>query len=138
MSRKLLACGLVLLAVTGCGSGRSDVTGTVTYDDGSPVESGTVIAEATVDGKLVAVQAAIQRDGSFAWGGERPGDGALPGQYKVLLMPNTVSDYQASQGMTANMGGKYGKYETSGLSFEVKPGPNVFNIVIDKPKPGKE
>lgn len=138
MSRKLLACGLVLLALTGCGSNRSVVTGKVTYDDGSPVESGTVIAEATVNGKLVAVQAAIQRDGSFSWGGEREGDGALPGQYKVLLMPITVSDYHASQGMTTNMDGKYGKYETSGLSFEVKPGPNVFDIKIDKPKSAKK
>ncbi len=138
MSRALFVCGLVLVAASGCGSNRSVVIGMVSYDDGTPVDSGTVIAEATVGGKLVAVQAAIQKDGSFAWGGDREGDGALPGNYKVLLMPLTVSDYQASQGMTANMDGKYGKYESSGLSFEVKPGRNVFNITIERPKPKKE
>jgi hypothetical protein len=135
--RRALLVG-VLVAVAGCGSGRSSVTGKVTYEDGSAVESGTVIAEATVNGKLVAVQAAIKSDGTFTWGGEREGDGALPGQYKVIVMPITVSDYQASQGVTPNIDGKYGRYESSGLSFEVKPGKNQFNIKVSRPKEKKK
>jgi hypothetical protein len=105
----------------------------VTYDDGSPVETGNVIGEATVDGKLVGVQGTI-RNGVFSWGGAKEGDGALPGHYKVLVMPMSLSDYQLSQGMTPAIDGKYGKYETSGLSFEVKPGKNEFNITVTKPK----
>src|SRR5436190_12679120 len=98
----------------GCNSGRCTVTGTVTYEDGSPVESGNVIGEATVDGKLVAVQGTI-RNGAFSWGGAREGDGALPGDYKVIVVPVSLSEYQLSQGMTSAIDGKYTKYETSGL-----------------------
>ena len=127
----VLAMSLVLLA--GCNSGRCTVTGTVTYEDGSPVEAGSVIGEATVDGKLVAVQGTI-KNGAFTWGGAKEGDGALPGHYKVIVVPISLSEYQLGQGMTPAVDGKFGKYETSGLSFEVKPGKNEFPIKVTKPK----
>jgi hypothetical protein len=131
----VLAMTLVLLA--GCNSGRSTVTGTVTYDDGTPVESGIVIGDATVDGKPVSVQGMI-RNGAFSWGGAKEGDGALPGQYKVIVVPPDLSEYQLAQGMTPAIDGKYGKYETSGLTFEVKPGKNVFDITVTRPKPRRK
>jgi hypothetical protein len=141
MTRTLLGCGLLALVVAlpGCASRRSVVTGKVTYEDGTPVEGGSVIGEATVDGKLVAVQATIKKDGSFSWGGDREGDGALPGSYKVIVVPVSLSEYQLSQGERPAVDGKYTKYETSGLSFEVKEGRNEFNITVSrpKPKPGK-
>jgi len=127
----VLATSAALLA--GCNSGRCTVTGTVTYEDGSPVEAGNVIGEATVDGKLVGVQGTI-KNGTFTWGGAREGDGALPGQYKVIVVPPSLSEYQLGQGMTPAIDGKFGKYETSGLSFEVKPGKNEFPIKVTKPK----
>jgi hypothetical protein len=135
MTRILLVCGLlaVFVALPGCGSRRAVVNGKVTYEDGTPVESGSVIGEATVDGKLVGVQGTI-RDGSFTWGGDREGDGALPGVYKVIVVPISLSEYQVSQGMTPAVDGKYGKYDTSGLSFEVKEGRNEFNITASRPK----
>lgn len=127
----VFAMNLALLA--GCNSGRCTVTGTVTYEDGSPVESGNVIGEATVDGKIVGVQGTI-KNGAFSWGGSKEGDGALPGQYKVIVVPVSLSEYQLGQGMTPAVDGKFGKYETSGLSFEVKPGKNEFHIKVTKPK----
>jgi hypothetical protein len=137
MTRILLGCGLVALfvALPGCGSRRSVVTGKVGYEDGTPVEAGSVIGEATVDGKLVAVQGTIQKDGSFSWGGDREGDGALPGTYKVIVVPVSLSEYQLSQGQTPAIDGKYAKYDSSGLSFEVKEGRNEFNITVSRPKP---
>jgi hypothetical protein len=127
---------LVLVATApGCGSARATVTGKVRYEDGSPVESGSVIGEATVNGKLVAVQGTIHKDGSFTWGGDREGDGALPGSYKVIVVPVSLSEYQLSQGQTSAVDGKYTRYESSGLSFEVKEGSNEFNITVKKPAP---
>jgi hypothetical protein len=111
------------------------VSGRVTYDDGSPVEAGSVIGEATVNGKVVAVQGTIKSDGTFSWGGDREGDGAIPGLYKVIVVPVSLSEYQLSQGMTPAVDGRYARYESSGLSFEVKPGPNEFNIKVSRPKP---
>jgi hypothetical protein len=124
----------LVIALPGCGSGRASVTGKVTYEDGAPVEAGSVIGESTVDGKLVAVQGTIHKDGSFSWGGDREGDGALPGTYKVIVVPVSLSEYQLSQGQTPAVEGKYTKYETSGLSFEVKPGHNEFNVTVSRPK----
>src|SRR5262245_10341448 len=108
---------MTLVLVAGCSSGRCVVAGTVTYEDGTPVETGSVIGESTVDGKLVAVQANI-RNGAFSWGGKAEGDGALPGVYKVIVVPISLSEYQLAQGMAPAVDSKFTKYETSGLTFE--------------------
>jgi hypothetical protein len=107
----------------------------VTYEDGSPVESGTVVAEATVNGKLVGVQANIEKDGSFSWGADRAGDGALPGSYRVLVMPVALGDSEIAEGRRPAVDGKYTKYDTSGITFEVKPDSNVLNITVTRPRP---
>src|SRR5262245_57297473 len=124
---------LALLAV-GCASGRYPVNGRVTYEDGTPVESGTVVGEATVDGKAVGVQGGIGKDGSFSLGTERPGDGAPPGTYKVLIMPRALGDAEMAEGKQPAVAGKYTKFETSGLTLEVKPERNVLNITVSRPK----
>ena len=131
----LLAAPLLLALVSGCGSGRHPVTGRVTYEDGTPVEAGTVIGEATVDGKPVGVQANIEKDGAFSWGTERAGDGALPGNYRVAVMPVALSELELSAGKQPAVDGKYTRYETSGITFEVKPGKNELNITVTRPKP---
>jgi hypothetical protein len=124
----------------GCGSGRYPVAGRVSYPDGSPVEAGTVVAEATVNGKLVGVQGNISKDGSFRMGADRPGDGAMPGQYRVLVMPVALSDLELAQGKVPAVDGKFASYRTSGLSFEIKPQRNVLDITVSPPKakPGRK
>jgi hypothetical protein len=125
---------LLLLLLAGCGSGRYPVSGRVTYEDGTPVEAGTVIGETTIDGVPVGVQGNIGQDGTFTWGTERPGDGALPGTYKVLVMPRALGDAELAQGKRPAIAGKYTRYETSGLSFEVKPQKNELNITVSRPQ----
>jgi hypothetical protein len=126
---------LLVLFAAGCGSGRYPVAGRVTYEDGTPLEEGTVIGEATVDGKPVGVQGNIGNDGSFSWGTDKPGDGALPGNYKVIVMPRALGDSELAEGKVPAVDGKYTQYETSGLSYEVKPQKNEFNIKVSRPKP---
>jgi hypothetical protein len=125
----------VVVFASGCGSKRYKVTGSVTYDDGSPVEAGTVIGEATVNEKPVGVQGNIARDGTFCLGSNRPGDGALPGNYRVLVMPVALGDAELAAGKRPAVGGKYTKFETSGITFEVKREANVLNITVERPKP---
>jgi hypothetical protein len=134
--RRLGASAVILAAVSaaGCG-GRYDVTGKVVYEDGSPVPAGTVLAEARVDGKLVALQGNIEPDGSFTLGGLKPGDGALPGQYRAAVMPVALGDSELAAGKTPAVEGRYGKFETSDLSFEVKPEKNIITLTVKKPKP---
>jgi hypothetical protein len=124
---------LVALAV-GC-SGRHPVTGRVLYEDGSAVEAGTVIAEATVDGKPVSVQGNIEKDGSFSLGGDRPGDGVLPGSYKAIVMPVALGDAEMGEGKSPAVDGKFGRYDSSGLTFEAKAEKTVVEFRVTRPKP---
>src|SRR5689334_19969321 len=90
---------LALVSLAGCGSGRYRVSGKVTLADGSPLTEGNVVGEAKIDGKLVGVQGSVQKDGSFEWGTNQPGDGALPGNYRVIVLPRALGDTEISQGM---------------------------------------
>jgi len=131
--RSILPFALLAFAC-GCNAGRQTVTGKVTYDDGAPVTAGTVVAEATIDGKLVAVQANIESDGTFRMGGASPSDGALPGTYKVLITPPSLSDFEKGQGKRPALDGKYGSFDSSGIVLDVKPGKNELAIKVERPK----
>ena len=131
---RLTAAAVAFALLTGCGSGRQPVSGKVTYEDGTPVEAGTVIGEATVDGKLVGVQGNIDADGRYTLGGDRAGDGAFPGNYRILVMPVALGDSELAEGKTPSVDGKFGKYETSGIVYEVKLGKNELNITVTRPK----
>ena len=80
-------------------------------------------------------QGSVKSDGTFSWGTERPGDGARPGKYRVVVLPRAVGEKEASQGMVPAVDPKYSKPQTSGIDFEVKPGQNELNITVTKPKP---
>jgi hypothetical protein len=141
MSRRIcvrihvLAPLLLAVLAAGCGSGRYPVTGRVTYEDGTPVEAGTVIGEATVDGKPVGVQGNIEADGTFSWGTERAGDGAALGHYRVIVMPVALGDSELSEGKQPAVDGKFTRFHSSGITFDVKPGKNELNITVTRPKP---
>lgn len=132
--RSVALVPLLALFAAGCGGGRYPVAGKVTYEDGGPVPAGTVIGEATVNGKVVGVQGNIESDGSFAWGGDKAGDGALPGEYKVIVVPVALGDSELAEGKRPAVGGKYGKYESSGLTYTVKAEKNEYNIKVSRPQ----
>jgi hypothetical protein len=124
---------LFVLGVAGCGSGRIPVTGTVLYEDGSPLEEGTVVGEAEINGTIVAVQGNVRPDGSFEWGTERAGDGAFPGNYRVIVVPRALGDGEIAEGKQPAVDKRFTSYETSGLTFEVKPGNNRLDIKVTRP-----
>lgn len=130
----LLPVALAVIALVGC-SGRYPVSGRVTYDDGSPLQEGTVIGEAVVDGKPVSVQGAVRSDGSFEWGSDVPGDGAVPGEYKVIVQPRALGDAEMGEGKVPDVDGKFTRYDSSGLKYTVKPERNTFNITVTRPQP---
>src|SRR5262245_24894582 len=84
-----LCCCLLLTVCVGL-AGCSDqvaVSGTVVYDDGAPVEEGTVCGE-LMDGGAYMVQGII-KNGTFSLGTSTPGDGAKPGTYKIMIQCRT-------------------------------------------------
>ena len=130
----LVALSIGFAISCGCSSGRYPVNGVVHYADGVPVDAGTVVAEASIDGELVGLQANIEKDGTFQLGGVTPGDGAFPGSYRVAVMSPTISDAETSKGKTPAVDGKFSRFETSGITFEVKPEKNKLDIEVSKPK----
>lgn len=70
----------MLVACLGCG-GRSQVTGTVKFSDGTPLTYGTVNF-ASAD---TLCKGQIEKDGTFRMRTFKPGDGVPPGTYKVYI-----------------------------------------------------
>ena len=126
---------LALLAGTaGCGSGRHPVHGRVTYEDGSPLTEGSVVGELADGETKVMARGNVQSDGSFSWGTERPGDGARPGKYRVVVIPRALGDAERAHGKLPAVDEKYSRFETSPVEFTVKDGPNELIIKVARPK----
>jgi hypothetical protein len=88
---------IVAAAGTGCGGGSlTKTTGTVTLD-GQPL-SGAMVQFIREDGKGTPATGITGTDGSFRLTTYSTGDGALPGDYKVLVtMPAEDSGPAAGQ-----------------------------------------
>ena len=126
----LVALSIGFATSAGCSSGRYPVTGVVHYADGTPVDAGTVIAEASVDGALVGLQGNIEKDGVYQLGGVTAGDGAFPGKYRIAVMSASLGDSEIAAGKTPSVDGKFSRFETSGITFEVKPEKNKLDIEV--------
>ena len=129
-----LAALAMMVGLSGCGSDRYPVSGRVTYDDGSPLTEGTVIAQMGEGAKSVSVQGRIDSTGRFSWGTERPADGAKPGKYLVAVIPRGLGDAETAKGILPAVDPRFSNPQTSGIEFEVKPGSNELNIKVYKPK----
>jgi hypothetical protein len=129
---RTLAVLAVLVGVTGCGSGRCAVKGRVSYPDGSPLTEGNVIGQMSDGVKSVTVQGRVKPDGSFSWGTDREGDGAVPGKYRVAVMPRGLGDAERSAGKRPAVDPKFSNPQTSGIEFEVKQGRNQLDITVTR------
>jgi hypothetical protein len=126
--RALLMCGL--LALAGCGRGYYPVHGTVSLEDGKPLDKGMVVFE-SADGTQMA-RGAIRPDGSYQLSTARPGDGVKPGRYRVLVNPMDLSDVPDEQKVLP-FDVKYTRLATSGLEVEVKAEDNDLPIKLTRP-----
>jgi hypothetical protein len=131
----LLATLALLLGVAGCGDARYAVHGRVVYEDGTPLTEGLVVGEMAEGDRRVMARGNVNSDGTFSWGTERPGDGAAPGKYRVVVLPRAVGETDASRGILPAVAPKFSNPQTSGIDFEVKPGRNELNITVTKPAP---
>ncbi|HXG12325.1 MAG TPA: hypothetical protein VNK04_21395 [Gemmataceae bacterium] len=131
----LTAALLLLLGPAGCGTRYYPVRGTVTLDDGTPLTKGLVVFESQGgEGEEVFMaRGAIQPDGSYQLSTNYPGDGVPPGKYRVVIGSMDLTDLPDHK-KNLPFDAKYLKFETSGLEYEVKPGPNEFAIRLDRPR----
>jgi hypothetical protein len=124
---------VVTLTAAGCSGGKYPVRGTVTLDDGTPVAKGLVVFERTEGGKPITARGEIKPDGSYELSTDKPGDGVPTGKYRVLVNALDLSDVPDEQ-KKLPFEFKYQRFETSGLEFEVKDGPNEYPIKLNRPK----
>ena len=117
---------VLLFGVLGCGSRPYPVRGTVTLEDGTPVTAGTVVFEQRDVEKPMSARGAIQSDGKFELSTLRPGDGAVPGLYRVLVAP--PAQPPDAPPVKSSFDSRYSEFSTSGLEFEVKSEPNDYAI----------
>jgi hypothetical protein len=130
-----LAALIFLFGVAGCGSGWPQVSGRVVFADGSPLDEGMVVCETRDGDKPVMARGTLQRDGTFRLGTSQPEDGAPPGKYRVLVVPRALS-WRERETRPPIIDPRFEKFETSGITFEVKEGHNELNITVTKPKAG--
>jgi len=124
---------LLVLAVAGCE--RSDglqtypVRGTVTLD-GTPVNFGGV-RFVSDSGRLATGE--IQSDGSYSMQNPKWGPGVPAGNYQVSVQVRELKEETKTRPAWPGPSLIPEKYEdpaTSGLTFEVVPGDNRFNIEL--------
>lgn len=134
MIRPAISCVLsvAMFMVMGCGGGGDSelmpVTGTVKNADGSTIVSkdgGKVLFMPNGSGR--AATGNVEQNGTFTMMTEKPGDGMMPGNYKVMLQ--IMKDYRAG---TLAVPEKYGDVATTPLEATVDADNNHFDFVIEK------
>ena len=132
---------LLLVPITfGCGSGKVQLSGTVTYSDtGEPLEAGTVAFQTE---KFFA-RGTLGTDGKYVVSSISANDGMLPGKYRVYISGAHRQIGETAEGtpiMEPLIEAKYELPETSGMTLEVDKNTKTFDIQVDRclnPKPFK-
>ena len=121
----VLVCGL-----SGCGSqGLFPVSGKVVHKDGTPVTAGLLIFEPV--SQKVSARGEIKPDGTFQLGTYGNNDGAMEGEYKVLIAPPPLPE--EGKRLRSPISPKYQSLEATPLKFTVsrERSKNKFNIEVD-------
>jgi len=108
------------------------VRGQVFYH-GRPLGSGTVTFVPAEPGPPASGE--IQPDGQFSLSTFRPGDGALPGRYAVMVIAvgNTAGHLptEANPPTALLVPRKYASHRTSNLTADVTESSKLFHIELD-------
>jgi hypothetical protein len=136
--RGVLVAALAFLALplAGCGPRFYPVRGTVTLEDGTPLDQGLVVFERVEGGPPVTARGNVGPDGRFELSTEKPGDGVPPGRYRVLVNPLDPSDLPDEQ-KKLPFDNRYMRFETSGLEYEVPGAGAEYAIKLDRPRKKK-
>ena len=125
-----------LLFLAGCGSGIYPVEGQVVWKDGKPakeLQNGQVIFD--LPEKQTSARGTIQADGSFQLTTKKANDGALPGEYKVMIVEvgrKSLGGPDASAIAPGAMDIKYSDPSSTDLKATVKPGTNKITLTVER------
>jgi len=125
----LLVVGVLLVGATGCGNSQNRLSGTVKFEDGSPVTQGSVVF--LKEGYMA--RGTIQPDGSYTVGSLTESDGLPNGEYRVYIEGAEVEDPQSPSGMRSMVDAKMNSPETSDLKYKSPDDGDKLDIVVSKP-----
>lgn len=130
MSRiaSMLAVLWVLGSFAGCGGSLSRVSGTVTLPDGKTMPG--VFVTFSDSEKQIGASGTTDENGRYQLTTSTSGDGAHPGKYQVTVTQPGPVDSSQPEGPRV-FPKRYESAVTSGLSFDVKPGTNTFDIKLE-------
>jgi hypothetical protein len=129
----------LLFASLGCAPSNPKtypVQGRVFFEDERNVELGSVEFRLDSDSQRTVARGKIAPDGSFSLSTFEPGDGALPGKYKVIVQQMVIAEgFKKGHQHGPRVPSRYAEYGNSGLTAEVKPeSKNVIEIKLKKDK----
>ncbi|HBT77037.1 MAG TPA: hypothetical protein DEB39_08950 [Planctomycetaceae bacterium] len=113
-----------LTVLTGCGNPQ--VTGRVTFSDGTPLKGGMVILQ---NDQCQGI-GDLNPEGEFSIYQIRPGDGLKRGRYLGYIANAVVEDAQGR--ITGALPDKYTRAETSGITYDSQKDRGTLNIVIER------
>ena len=132
MKHQLIIMGVLLvLCLSGCGE-NMPLSGKITFDDGTPLVSGTIVFECD---KTLS-RGIIQEDGTFVVGTEKSGNGLPKGKQFTICITGAYEPLPPGVGMVAPVplvATKYNNAMTSGLTFNSDGKTKTFNIVVERP-----
>jgi hypothetical protein len=127
----------ILIASIGCHRAPQQtypVQGTLRWRDGAPaVELVNATVELQViDGPTIRVspRGAVQADGTFVLKTYAPNDGAPPGHYRAIVMPQLVIDEEMRPPVLIDS--HWHSFESSPLRATIEPKPNVVEFILDR------
>lgn len=130
---------LVASCLVGCGRGDRPVyaaKGRVTFPDGTPVSAGRVQFRPVDDPQPVVARSKLQTDGTFELTTFKPGDGAIKGRHRAIVLPKIMFDVEKhTEVIPVDIDPRFESYETSGLEFTVteNTAENEFTLVVEPP-----
>jgi len=142
---RLAALFATLSLATGCNNRPATypVTGTVKFEDGTPLVGGTVeFRNVTTDiAKQINARGEIGPDGQYQLTSFESNDGAIAGEHQVCVFPPAQDTPGSldSEPPPSPLERRFQAYDTSGLSYTVKPeGKNEYHITVGKKVPGSK
>jgi len=137
-----LLAAFALFCAVGCGSDLPRVIpcqGTVTFDGGPCPKPGTLYFTPIEPAPGYSMRPATGHfdvDGHFTATTFEPGDGLIPGRYKVGVECWEVEPNMEGRAAVSHVSEKYQNPQTSGFEIDVRPdgGPQVFNFDVPRLK----
>jgi len=141
---RLVIGGVLVACVTssGCGLGGPTLyptAGRVEFEDRSPVRNGTI--EFVPDDGGPSPRGRVDADGRFELSSHAPGDGAPPGDYRVVVIQaispragavieSLGEEHAAHAGSTRVVASRHASPDTTGVRVTVEPRPTDDLVLV--------